>query len=133
MGRLLKLKTPPLPLLVEEEVPRSVSLAVMVAPSNTAPAESCTVPVMLAVICCANVRWLRLQSPRTITRATPHKEIRLILASKTKQFLTGPYWQERLATLLQAALSPEDLLQFLYYIRSPQCNASRIIEEKTFF
>ena len=33
---------------------------------------------------------------------------------------------------LQAALSPEDLLQFLYYIHSIIGNASKIVEEKTF-
>jgi hypothetical protein len=37
-----------------------------------------------------------------------------------------------MATLLQAALSPEDLLQFLYYIHSIIGNASEIVEEKTF-
>ena len=46
MGRLLKLKTPPWVVLVEEEVPRSVSLAVTVASFRAAPAESSTVPVM---------------------------------------------------------------------------------------
>ena len=38
--------------------------------------------------------------------------------------------EEQLATLLQAALSPEDLLQFLYYIHSIIGNASKIVEEK---
>jgi hypothetical protein len=33
---------------------------------------------------------------------------------------------------LTAALSPEDLLQFLYYIHSVVGNASKIVEEKTF-
>src|SRR5579864_2769516 len=95
MGRLLKLKTPPLLDLAVNELPRSVSLAVMVAPSKTAPAESSTVPVIAAVICCAHAGWQTPRSPRTITRAKPHKEMRFILASKTNNRLNGPRndWQ----------------------------------------
>src|ERR1700677_1299011 len=87
MGMSLKLYTPPSPLLVVAEVPRSTSLAVMVAPGRAAPEESSTVPVMLAVVCWLNRGWLAQQSPRTITRATPHKVTLFILASSE----TGPY------------------------------------------
>jgi hypothetical protein len=44
-----------------------------------------------------------------------------------KQALLTEQWQ-----LSTAALSPEDLLQFLYYIHSFSGLASMIIEEKTF-
>src|ERR1700677_211803 len=87
MGMSLKLYTPPSPALVVDEVPRWVSLAVTVVPGRAAPEESSTVPVMLAVVCWLNKGWLALQSPRTITRATPHKVNLFILASKT----TGHY------------------------------------------
>src|ERR1700677_3136563 len=87
MGMSLKLYTPPSPLLVVDEVPRSTSLAVMVAPGRAAPVESSTVPVMLAVICWLNRGWLAQQSPRAIMRAEPHKVIRFILASKDAQGL----------------------------------------------
>src|ERR1700728_4077572 len=83
MGRLEKLKTPPCVVLVVLEVPRSVSLAVTVASGRAAPAESSTVPVIEAVICCAHAEKRTPDVHRAITRAAPHKEDLFITASKT--------------------------------------------------